>query len=609
MKRPKETTYQVVLDALALTTCYSAFLITADVPVIYMHQFWDTVYKHGSSYRFKINNKKFAVNVKEFREILNICPRIHGQSFVDPPCKEEALSFVRYLGHTGEIKHLTDITVDHLHQPWRAFAAIINKFLSGKIDNKDAKKSNNLYYPRFTKANISHYIKKNPSISMRNWTFMHTARDDAILGIMKFVSKLEDVQFYGALMPKEMMNPEMLSSESFQTYYAIATGAEPPKSKKQRKADSSKSSEETPTRKSSRIKKVALSEEAQLKEVIQKSKKDFHISHTGGSGASTDEGTEDDEDKDASDDNDDENDDEGDDKDDSDDTDGDNNDEDEGDDKINDDVREEEEEENIDVRVHTPEDSEFSDQEDDEEKNEEEEDDYEMLYRDVNVNLRAKDNKGHTQSSSVSSDFTNKLLNLENVSPTEYTMAFVMDTTPLQTPSLVNTTTPLPPPIIPPPHQATPTTTKPITPALTIPEQTQSAFDLPIFASILPTKIHDFATPLIEITVAESHDRVVLAKSSSQPKSTYEAATSLTEFDLKKILLDKMQDSKSYRAAQAHKDLYDSLAKSYKLDKDLFDTYGKAYSLKRDREDKDKDEDPSTGSDRGSKRRKTGKEA
>ncbi|GKE24378.1 hypothetical protein Tco_1435890 [Tanacetum coccineum] len=39
MKRPKETTYQVVLDALALTTCYTAFLITADVPVIYMHQF------------------------------------------------------------------------------------------------------------------------------------------------------------------------------------------------------------------------------------------------------------------------------------------------------------------------------------------------------------------------------------------------------------------------------------------------------------------------------------------------------------------------------------------------------------------------------------------
>ncbi|GJS18124.1 hypothetical protein Tco_0412596, partial [Tanacetum coccineum] len=63
LKRPKETTYKVVLDALTVTTCYPAFLITADVPVIYMHKFWDTVYKHGSLYRFKIDNKKFATVV------------------------------------------------------------------------------------------------------------------------------------------------------------------------------------------------------------------------------------------------------------------------------------------------------------------------------------------------------------------------------------------------------------------------------------------------------------------------------------------------------------------------------------------------------------------
>nr|GEX33920.1 hypothetical protein [Tanacetum cinerariifolium] len=35
--KPEEPAYQVVLDALALTTCYLAFLITAKVPVIYMH--------------------------------------------------------------------------------------------------------------------------------------------------------------------------------------------------------------------------------------------------------------------------------------------------------------------------------------------------------------------------------------------------------------------------------------------------------------------------------------------------------------------------------------------------------------------------------------------
>ncbi|GKD61400.1 hypothetical protein Tco_1298909, partial [Tanacetum coccineum] len=42
-KKQREPTFQVVLDDLALTPCYSAFLITADVLEVYMHQFWDTI--------------------------------------------------------------------------------------------------------------------------------------------------------------------------------------------------------------------------------------------------------------------------------------------------------------------------------------------------------------------------------------------------------------------------------------------------------------------------------------------------------------------------------------------------------------------------------------
>ncbi|GKF05472.1 hypothetical protein Tco_0036140, partial [Tanacetum coccineum] len=128
---PNEPTYQVALDALALTTCYPAFLITAEVHVIYMHQFWATFIKHKSSYQFKINKKRLSVNVKVFREILNIYPKVPGIAFDEPPTEEEALSFIRELGHTREIKYITDVIVDHLHQPWRNFASIINKCLCG----------------------------------------------------------------------------------------------------------------------------------------------------------------------------------------------------------------------------------------------------------------------------------------------------------------------------------------------------------------------------------------------------------------------------------------------------------------------------------------------
>ncbi|GKD10988.1 hypothetical protein Tco_1190673, partial [Tanacetum coccineum] len=72
------------------------------------------------------------MNVEVFRDILNICLRIQGQEFDEPLTEEEALSFIRELGHSEEIKYITDVIFDHLHQPWRTFASIINKCLCGK---------------------------------------------------------------------------------------------------------------------------------------------------------------------------------------------------------------------------------------------------------------------------------------------------------------------------------------------------------------------------------------------------------------------------------------------------------------------------------------------
>ncbi|GJS33773.1 hypothetical protein Tco_0532155 [Tanacetum coccineum] len=113
---------------------------------------------------------------------------------------------------------------------------------------------------------------------------------------------------------------------------------------------------------------------------------------------------------------------------------------------------------------------------------------------------------------------------------------------------------------------------------------------------ILPQKVSNFAPPVIEKLIKESRDEVTLVNVSSQPQSTYEAASTLTEFELKKILLDKMEKSESYLTAPEHQDCYDGLKKSYTLDKDFFYSYN-VYSLKRSRKDKDKDEDPSVGSD------------
>ncbi|GJT94929.1 hypothetical protein Tco_1090447 [Tanacetum coccineum] len=130
--KSKEPTLQVVYDVLKLTPFYKAFQITADVLEIYMQESWATATVHHHSIRFKMNNKKHIVNLEYFREMLQICPKLPNQHFEEPPFEEEIFTFLKDLGYSGEIKVITDVNVNKLHQPWRSFAAVINKCLSGK---------------------------------------------------------------------------------------------------------------------------------------------------------------------------------------------------------------------------------------------------------------------------------------------------------------------------------------------------------------------------------------------------------------------------------------------------------------------------------------------
>ncbi|GKC58757.1 hypothetical protein Tco_1086355, partial [Tanacetum coccineum] len=238
--KPKEETFQVVLDALALTLCYPAFLITADVP--------------------------------------EICPRVPGRDFNALPSEEDTLSFLRDLGHTGAINSLNDVVFDQMHQPWRTFAAIINRSLSGKtsgldklclsraqilwgmyhqknvdyvellweeftyqIDNKEFKKKQKMYYPRFTKVIIHHFPIQEKALSWRNRTGMHTSKDDYLINTLRFVSRKEASHKYGAVLPECLTSPEMKESKAYKTYLAYTTGVVPPKKGKRVKRAAKKS--------------------------------------------------------------------------------------------------------------------------------------------------------------------------------------------------------------------------------------------------------------------------------------------------------------------------------------------------------------------------------
>ncbi|GJW47627.1 hypothetical protein Tco_0079273 [Tanacetum coccineum] len=233
-KTLKEPTYQVVLDSLILSPIYPALLIIAEVPDIYMHQFWHTItkIKNSSSYKFKLDKKKCTIDVEVFCDILQICLRLPNQEFDAPPSDEEIITFIKELWHKGDIKSVNEVVVDQMHQPWRTFATIINWCLSGKtsdfvfqIDNRDTKKQEKMYYPRFTKAIIYHFISKDKSISMRNKIFMHTIRDDSILGFLRFVSKSDEYQVYGVLLLEGITNQQMRDSLAYKTYLTFSIGA------------------------------------------------------------------------------------------------------------------------------------------------------------------------------------------------------------------------------------------------------------------------------------------------------------------------------------------------------------------------------------------------
>ncbi|GKC42415.1 hypothetical protein Tco_1060137, partial [Tanacetum coccineum] len=112
----------------------------------------------------------------------------------------------------------------------------------------------------------------------------------------------------------------------------------------------------------------------------------------------------------------------------------------------------------------------------------------------------------------------------------------------------------------------------------------------------------------IEKSVNKQLEVEVLTRSSNESTTSHAVAANLSELELKKILIDKMESNKSIHRSDQQKTLYKSLVNAYESDKLILNTYGDTVTIKRRRDDQDKDEEPSAGSNWGSKRRRAGKE-
>nr|GEX98109.1 hypothetical protein [Tanacetum cinerariifolium] len=696
----KEFTLQLVYDVLRLTPFYKAFLVTADVSEIYIQELWATAMVHHHSIRFKMDNRKRIVNLEYFREMMHICPRLPSQTFNDLPFEEEIMAFFRFLGHSGEIRKLNDVNINKLLQPWRSLAAIINKYLSGKSTGYDSL--------QLSQAQIlwGLYHKKNVD-------FAYLLYEDFMYQVEHKNAKKSNEMYCPRCSLRSSWSQDIRNSEAYKEYYAVASGATPPKTKASvRKTKSSFDTSITPptttsTRLSTYAKgkqpakaskekiltvlsEVAITKVERIKLATKRSLQQTHISQASGSGA--DKGTgiipgvpdvpteefdeeiswklsdEDDVDE-GSDDQDDDDDQDNDNQDDNDQDEGnDDDDQDEGNDDDQDTDEEGNDDENLGLNVGS-------------EEGQDAEDDEDELYRDVNINLEGR----VVQMADVhtTKEFKDTNVTLTPVNPygqqqsSNYSGSLTLSA-PTFNPSTIPTISTVP-------QALTPPTTASSTLLQDLPnfgslfgfnhrlktfEANFSEFvqtnqfagsvssilgivqrymdqrmneAVKVAVQIQSDRLRDEAQaeneefvknldeniqktikeqvkeqvkvqvskilPKIEKTVNEHLEVEVLTRSSNSSKTSYIVTADLSEMELKKILIEKMESDKSIHRSDEQRNLYKALVEAYESDKIILDTYGDIVTLKRRRDDDaDKDEEPSVGSDSGFKRRREGKE-
>nr|GEX77997.1 hypothetical protein [Tanacetum cinerariifolium] len=490
------------------------------------------------------------------RDMLHICLRVYGQSFDEPPFEEEILAFIHFLGHSVATRMLTDVNINKLYQPWRSFAAIINKCLTGKSFSYD-----NL---RLSQAQI-----------LRNKVNWHYVRDDHIFSTIKLAYKEYYAIATGEAAPKPKASVRRTRSSSDTSITPPTTTASPrltasAKGKQTAKASKAKSL--------SALSEVAMTEAQQLKLVTKRSMQQTHISQPSGSGA--DEGTsskpgvpdvptEESKEELSWNSTDDEGDEEG----KGDDGEEGNGDDDEegGDDEQEYDEEEEyaeetRDEESFDPIPQTPEDS--KDEDDGEE--------------DLGLN--------------VSGEFISVIAICDKLRSLEANFSEAIQTN--QFAGAVSTI----PGIV---YQYM---KQRMNEAVKVVIQIQS--DHHQGASQRTSKgtsLQDFSKD--EQAVNEQLEAKVLTRSSYSSKTSYAVAVDLSEMELKKILIEKMEGNKSIQRSDEQRNLYKALVDAYESNKIILDTYGETVTLKRRcDDDADKDEEPPARPDRGSKRRREGKE-
>nr|GEY36635.1 hypothetical protein [Tanacetum cinerariifolium] len=112
--------------------------------------------------------------------------------------------------------------------------------------------------------------------------------------------------------------------------------------------------------------------------------------------------------------------------------------------------------------------------------------------------------------------------------------------------------------------------------------------------------------PRIEQSVNAQLEAEVLTRSSHSSRTSYAVVADLSEMEMKKILIEKMEGNKSIQCSDEQRNLYKALVDAYEADKTILDSYEETVILKRRRKEPESASTPLETATRSAGRSTTG---
>ncbi|GKE28881.1 hypothetical protein Tco_1444265, partial [Tanacetum coccineum] len=191
-----------------------ALTATADVPAMYLQQFWWTVSKvpdTEDTIKFMLDTQQFTYTVDMFRDTLHLPVETLENLFFAPTNINTIETFMNIVGYQGVVYKLFHVVLNQTHVD---YAALLWWYFMNNVFQK----KESIQYPCFIKLIIADPMKKFPNIPKRLEEDYHSIKDDVPL---VSVYTTRNVLVRGMLIPDALLTAKIRETDDFKGYEMV----------------------------------------------------------------------------------------------------------------------------------------------------------------------------------------------------------------------------------------------------------------------------------------------------------------------------------------------------------------------------------------------------